>query len=71
MDRINYPTQESVIVGCGNTYPFYQTNTEVGIYGVLVRLVTQLSLYQLQVAIDIKYSSTYLIVVIDKENYGF
>ena len=40
MDRINYPTQESVIVSCSNKYPLYQTNTEVGAYGVLVRLVT-------------------------------
>ena len=37
MDRINYPTQESVIVGCDNKYPLHQTNTEVGVYGVLVR----------------------------------
>ena len=40
MDRINYPTQESVIVGNHDSnYPLYQTNTEVGIFGVLVRLV--------------------------------
>ena len=40
MDRINYPTQESVIVGHGNKYPLHQTNIEVGVYGVLVRLVS-------------------------------
>ena len=39
MDRINYPTQESVIVGCVKKCP-QQTNIEVGVYGVLVRLVT-------------------------------
>ena len=37
MDRINYPTQESVIVGCDNKYPLHQTNTEIGVYGVIVR----------------------------------
>ena len=37
MDHINYPTQESVIVGCDNKYPFHQTSTEIGVYGVLVR----------------------------------
>ena len=37
MDRINHPTQESVIVGCDSKYPFHQTSTEIGVYGVLVR----------------------------------
>ena len=37
MDRINYPIQESVIVGCDSKYPFHQTSTEIGVYGVLVR----------------------------------
>ena len=43
MDRINYPTQELVVVGNhNNNYPLYKANTEVGVYGVLVRLVTQM-----------------------------
>ena len=38
MDRINYPTQEPVIVSNhDNNYPFYKVVTEIGVYGVLVR----------------------------------
>ncbi|XP_065896143.1 glutathione synthetase-like [Dysidea avara] len=37
MDRINYPTQEYVVVGSDSKHQLLQTSPEVGIYGVLVR----------------------------------
>jgi len=42
MDRINYPTQEYVIVGSDSKHQVLQTSPEVGIYGVLVRLVVKI-----------------------------
>ena len=39
MDRINYPTQEFVVVGSDSKHQVLQTCPEVGMFGVLVRLV--------------------------------
>ena len=39
MNRINHPTQDYVVVGSDSKHQLLQTSPEVGIYGVLVRLV--------------------------------